>query len=165
MELGSTRWQMVSSGIMYQAHSICPIQKVKSKYISKNDPNRKSYGPNVHFLDRKSVIQIWIFFINFTEEFFCLNILYIFFMFKLEIKNLKCIIQRLFVQCPYEQSKKKQNYTKQYNTVFFHVKFVYLLFIILFLNYCDRIFCEKPYGSILHTFLKYLVFWIWISPL
>ena len=34
----------------------------------------------------------------------------------------------------------------------FHIKFVDLLFIILFLNYCDRIYCNKPYGpSVMHS--------------
>ena len=42
--------------------------------------------------------------------------------------------------------------TKQYNTVLFHLKFVYLLFIILFLNFCDIIFCDKTYRpSVMHS--------------
>ena len=42
--------------------------------------------------------------------------------------------------------------------VLFHIQFVYLLFIILFLNYCDKFFCDKTIWTQCDAFLKYFLF-------
>jgi len=42
-----------------------------------------------------------------------------------------------------------------YKTDLFHIKFVYLLFILLFLNYCDKTFCEEPIWIQCDAFLEF----------